>query len=176
MIYRHVFTAPNQTNLSFDTHFRAPSILANAGVELSIGLRLGAWSAANQRNLPYHAAHAIPLGLSRKHALAAITLNPAKIMGLSHRLGTLGKGKEATFIACTGDIFDLRSSVKHMRIAGKEVDLSSRHTHLFENIKKDRRDKINPHAVYNSALVFAKPQSSFFRPSRLNLPKKIFGH
>ena len=136
MIYRHVFTAPNQTNLSFDTHFRAPSILANAGVELSIGLRLGAWSAANQRNLPYHAAHAIPLGLSRKHALAAITLNPAKIMGLSNRLGTLGKGKEATFIACTGDIFDLRSSVKHMRIAGKEVDLSSRHTHLFEKYQK----------------------------------------
>ena len=136
VIFRHVFTAPNQTNLSFDTHFRAPSILANAGVELSIGLRLGAWSAANQRNLPYHVAHAIPLGLSRKHALAAITLNPAKIMGLSHRLGTLGKGKEATFIACTGDIFDLRSSVKHMRIAGKEVDLSSRHTHLFEKYQK----------------------------------------
>ena len=136
VIFRHVFTAPTQANLPFDTHFRAPGILAKAGVELSIGLRLGAWSAANQRNLPYHVAHAIPLGLSRKHALAAITLNPAKIMGLSHRLGTLGKGKEATFIACTGDIFDLRSSVKHMRIAGKEVDLSSRHTHLFEKYQK----------------------------------------
>ena len=136
VIYRHVFTAPTQVNLPFDTQFSAPRILANAGVELSIGLRLGSWSAANQRNLPYHAAQAIPLGLRRQDALAAITINPARILGLKHRLGTLEEGKEATFIACTGDIFDLRASIKHMRIAGEQVDLSSRHTRLFEKYKK----------------------------------------
>ncbi|MAK46717.1 MAG: hypothetical protein CMI24_05630 [Opitutae bacterium] len=136
VIYRHVFTAPTQVNLPFDIHFSAPRVLADAGVELSIGLRLGAWSAANQRNLPYHAAHAIPLGLKRQYALAAITINPARLMGLEHRLGTLEEGKEATFIACSGDIFDLRASIKHMRIAGKQVDLSSRHTRLFEKYKK----------------------------------------
>ena len=139
VIYRHVFSAPPQTNLAHDIHFRAPGILARAGVELSIGLRLGAWSAANQRNLPYHAAHAIPLGLKRKDALAAITIHPAKLMGVQSQLGTLEKGKDATFIACSGDIFDLRTSVKHMRIAGKGVDLSSRHTRLFERYQKRPR-------------------------------------
>ena len=139
VIYRHVFSAPPQTNLAHDIHFRAPGILARAGVELSIGLRLGAWSAANQRNLPYHAAHAIPLGLKRKDALAAITIHPAKLMGVHSQLGTLEKGKDATFIACSGDIFDLRTSVKHMRIAGKGVDLSSRHTRLFERYQKRPR-------------------------------------
>ena len=139
VIYRHVFSAPPQTNLAHDIHFRAPGILAQAGVELSIGLRLGAWSAANQRNLPYHAAHAIPLGLKRKDALAAITIHPAKLMGAQSQLGTLEKGKDATFIACSGDIFDLRTTVKHMRIAGKGVDLSSRHTRLFERYQKRPR-------------------------------------
>jgi len=139
VIYRHVFSAPPQTNLAHDIHFRAPGILARAGVELSIGLRLGAWSAANQRNLPYHAAHAIPLGLKRKDALASITIHPAKLMGAQSQLGTLEKGKDATFIACSGDIFDLRTTVKHMRIAGKGVDLSSRHTRLFERYQKRPR-------------------------------------
>lgn len=139
VIYRHVFSAPPQTNLAHDIHFRAPGILARAGVELSIGLRLGAWSAANQRNLPYHAAHTIPLGLKRKDALAAVTIHPAKLMGVHSQLGTLEKGKDATFIACSGDIFDLRTTVKHMILAGNSVKLSSRHTQLFE--KYQRRPK-----------------------------------
>ena len=136
VIFRHVFTAPPQVDLPFDTHFRAPGILANTGVELSIGLRLGAWSAANQRNLPYYAAHAIPLGLQKKDALAAITINPAKLMGVNSQLGTLEKGKDATFIACSGDIFDLRTTVDHMIMSGKSVDLSSRHTRLFKKYQK----------------------------------------
>ena len=141
VIYRHVFSAPPQTNLAHDIHFRAPGILARAGVELSIGLRLGAWSAANQRNLPYHAAHAIPLGLKRKDALAAVTINPAKLMGMHRQLGTLEKGKDASFIACSGDIFDLRTTVKHMILAGNSVELSSRHTQLFEEYqKRPKRD------------------------------------
>ena len=139
VIYCHVFSAPPQTNLAHDIHFRAPGILARAGVELSIGLRLGAWSAANQRNLPYHAAHAIPLGLKRKDALAAVTINPAKLMGVYSQLGSLEKGKDATFIACSGDIFDLRTTVKHMILAGNSVELSSRHTQLFEKYQKRPR-------------------------------------
>ena len=139
VIFRHVFTAPPQAKLPFDTHFRAPGILAKAGVELSIGLRLGAWSAANQRNLPYYAAQSIPHGFKIKDALASITINPAKLMGVHDHLGTLEKGKDATFIACSGDIFDLRTTVKHMVLAGTSVDLSSRHTQLFE--KYQRRPK-----------------------------------
>jgi imidazolonepropionase-like amidohydrolase len=56
-------------------------------------------------------------------------------------LGSLEPGKEATFIASSGDIFDLRSTVKNMIIAGKQVNLSSRHTRLFE--KYQNRPKID---------------------------------
>ena len=72
-----MFTAPRYRNSPHDEQFRAPGILAKAGVPLSIGFRLGGWTAANQRNLPYHAAHAVAHGLSREKALASITIEPA---------------------------------------------------------------------------------------------------
>ena len=59
----------------------------------------------------------------------------AKMMGLSKKLGSLEDGKEATFFGCTGDIFDIRSSVVKMMIEGKEVELASRHTRLFEKYR-----------------------------------------
>ena len=132
VIFRHIFTSPSQRNQAHDLHFRAPGILAESGVRVSIGLRLGAWAAANQRNLPYYAAQAHAYGLSRADALASITLNPAKLLGMEDRLGTLEKGKDATFIACDGDLLDLRTQVMDMRIEGREVSLASKHTRLHQ--------------------------------------------
>ena len=136
VIYNHVFTAPVHRNLPHDLQFRAPGILAEAGVPLSIGLRLGGWSAAHQRNLPYHAAHAVAHGLSRSRALASITIEPARIAGVANRLGTLEVDKDATFIATSGDLLDIRTSVKHMILAGNQVDLESRHTRLYQRYDK----------------------------------------
>jgi len=136
VIYNHVFTAPVHRNLPHDLQFRAPGILAEAGVPLSIGLRLGGWSAAHQRNLPYHAAHAVAHGLSRSRALASITIEPARIAGVANRQGTLEVDKDATFIATSGDLLDIRTSVKHMILTGQEVDLESRHTRLYQRYDK----------------------------------------
>jgi imidazolonepropionase-like amidohydrolase len=130
VIFRHIFSAPRHRSSPHDEHYKAPGILARAGVPLSIGLPLGGWSTANQRNLPYHAAHGVPYGLSREKALAAITIEPAKVCGIDHRLGTLKKGKEASFIRTSGDILDIRVSVLGMVIQGNEVSLESRHTRL----------------------------------------------
>ena len=130
VIYRHIFNRPTHRNSPHDQQFRAPGILAQAGVRLSIGLPLGGWSTANQRNLPYHAAHGVAYGLSREKALAAITIEPARICGVINELGSLENGKNATFIATSGDILDIRTSVLHMIIDGKDIDLASRHTRL----------------------------------------------
>ena len=136
VIYHHIFTAPRYRNSPHDEQFRAPGILAKAGVPLSIGFRLGGWTAANQRNLPYHAAQAVAHGLSREKALASITIEPARVAGMDTRLGTLEARKEATFIATSGDLLDLRSSVRHMIIAGKATSLQSRHTRLYQRYRK----------------------------------------
>ena len=144
VIYHHVFTAPRHRNLPHDLQFRAPGILAKAGVPLSIGLRLGGWSAAHQRNLPYHAAHAVAYGLPREKALASITIEPAKLAGVANRLGTLEVGKDATFIATSGDLLDIRTSVKHMIISGRTTSLQSKHTRLYERYGNRPKPKARP--------------------------------
>ena len=130
VIFRHIFSAPPHRSSPHDYYFKAPGILARAGVPLSIGLPLGGWATANQRNLPYHAAHGVAHGFSREKALASITIEPAKACGIDQRLGTLEKGKEATFIRTSGDLLDMRISVLGMVMQGDEVSLESRHTRL----------------------------------------------
>ena len=135
VIFQHVFTAPSRDFDPHDVHFRTPGFLVKAGVKTAIGLRLGSWTAANLRNLPYHAAHSVPYGLSRKDALAAITLRPAEILGVANRLGSLAKGKEATFLAADGDLLDPRTNVRHLILSGKNTSLESRHTRLYKRYR-----------------------------------------
>ena len=48
---------------------------------------------------------------------------------------SLTAGKEATLFVADGNILDIRSNVKRMWIAGKEVSLESRHTRLYEKYR-----------------------------------------
>ena len=77
---------------------------------------------------------------SREKALASITIEPAKACGIDQRLGTLEKGKEATFIRTSGDLLDIRISVLGMVMQGDEVSLESRHTRL--NLRYLNRPKL----------------------------------
>jgi imidazolonepropionase-like amidohydrolase len=120
----------------YDVHYKAPGILAKAGVKVIMSEGLGGDSAANVRNLPYSTAQAIAFGLPEDEALKAITLYPAEVFKVSDRLGSLEVGKEASIVATDGSIFDIRSRVNRVWIAGKEVTLESRHTRLFDRYRK----------------------------------------
>lgn len=48
---------------------------------------------------------AIERGLSRENALDALTLQPATMVGMADKLGSLDKGKIANFLVTSGDIF-----------------------------------------------------------------------
>ena len=41
--------------------------------------------------------------MDRFKALQAITINPAKHLGIDHRVGSLEAGKDADVVLCTGD-------------------------------------------------------------------------
>lgn len=45
-------------------------------------------------------------GLSRRDALAAITIDAAKILGLDSRIGSIEKGKDADIAMYDGDPFE----------------------------------------------------------------------
>jgi imidazolonepropionase-like amidohydrolase len=132
VIFEHIFTQPSRDTESYDSHFKAPEILNKAGVQVVFGVGR---DPSFERNLPYVAAQAVAFGLPEAEALKGITLYPAQLMGVAYRLGSIEPGKEATLFVCDGDILDIRSNVKQMWIAGKEVSLESRHTRLYEKYK-----------------------------------------
>jgi imidazolonepropionase-like amidohydrolase len=139
VIYDGTFDLPARDTDPYDIHFRAPSILSKAGVLVSLSSKTGSWGTSKLRNLPYAAAQAAAHGLTRADALKSIALHPAQTLGLAKHLGSLEAGKEATFIAVSGDILDIRSNVKRMWIDGREASLESRHTRLYEKYRKRPR-------------------------------------
>ena len=88
------------------------------------------------RNLPFNAGTAAAYGLGKEEALKAITLNAAKILGIDDRTGTLEVGKDANIVISQGDILDMKSSIiTNAYIQGRGINLSSKHTQLYERYK-----------------------------------------
>ena len=63
---------------------------------------------------------AIEKGLSREKALAALTVNPARMLGIENRLGSLAIGKSASFSISSGHVFDQNSVVEQVWIDGRQ--------------------------------------------------------
>lgn len=123
----------------YDEPEMLPGKLYAAGIPFAI---ITEDESAHERNLPYQAARAAAYGLPKDEALKAITLSPAKIFGIDDRVGSLEVGKDATLIVTTGDPLEIRSSLSMEFIRGRKVDLTSRHTRLYEKyLEKYRRLK-----------------------------------
>lgn len=129
---------PQREHEDYDAAFTVPERLRRAGVRFCISgsSRAETW---NTRNLPYHAATAVAYGLPYDEAMRSVTQYPAEILGISDRVGTLDKGKDATLFVCTGDPLETETSVTHAWIQGRRVDLSSRHTQLHEKYSEKFR-------------------------------------
>ncbi len=62
--------------------------------------------------------------------MKAITINPAQIWGVADRLGSLDVGKTANLVVANGDPLDVKTDVKRVFIAGRELPMSTRQTRL----------------------------------------------
>jgi imidazolonepropionase-like amidohydrolase len=134
--YGHVFTSPPRDVDPYDVQFAAAGVLSRAGVAVTFSGAGERFGASNVRNTPYAAAQSVAYGMPRDAALKALTLEPAKLLGVSDRLGSLEVGKDATLFIADGDILDIRSKVVRMWIAGGEVPLESKHTRLYQRYKE----------------------------------------
>ncbi|MFO7867623.1 MAG: amidohydrolase family protein [Candidatus Aminicenantes bacterium] len=74
-----------------------------------------------QEFLRFQAAIAVKYGMDPLEALKAITINPARLIGMDHRIGSLEAGKDADVVIFDGDPFSLQTSVVKVFINGKEV-------------------------------------------------------
>lgn len=71
--------------------------------------------------LPTAAGYAVKAGLPYEEALKAITINPAKILGIDDRYGSIEVGKMADLVLWSGDPLDIQSRVEQVLIHGKVV-------------------------------------------------------
>ncbi len=141
VIVSDVLRVPLRRWEDYNAPFANPARLAEAGVMFSIATSGGTFDAAHVRDLPNEAAMAVAHGLDAAEALKAITLYPAQILGVGDRLGSLEAGKDATFIVTDGDPLDIRTQVVRAFVQGREIDLSSRHTTLYEKYS-ERLDQL----------------------------------
>lgn len=97
---------------------------AKGGVK-DISLNTDSYDDAPER-LSLQAAMAVRLGFDEDKALEAITINPARALGLDRRIGSIEAGKDADLVVWTGNPLDARSHVVLALIDGKVVYDGSR--------------------------------------------------
>jgi imidazolonepropionase-like amidohydrolase len=98
-----------------DITLRNPGILARAGVKVAIQ----ADGAADTQWLPLYAGLAVREGMDEEEAFRAITINPAEILGVAHRMGSLEVGKDADFAIFSGHPFFTYTVCERTYINGK---------------------------------------------------------
>lgn len=91
--------------------------LSNAGVLTGFHTDDGI---TDSRLLIRAAAMAVRSGMNRDKALEALTINGAKMLDLSSRIGSLEKGKDADFIILSGDPFSVYTKVEQTWVEGKK--------------------------------------------------------
>jgi imidazolonepropionase-like amidohydrolase len=126
---------PSTADDDVDLPYKTGYLLQKAGVLFTI-CQDGGDGFWQQRCLPFQAGTMAAYGLTREEALAAITLNPAKILGVDNQTGSLEKGKDANIVVSDGDLLDMMTNkVTHAFIQGRQVSLDNKHTQLFEKYK-----------------------------------------
>jgi len=95
-----------------------PGRLAAAGVTIAI--------TTDHPVVPIHflihqATLAVKEGLDPVTALRAVTINPARIIGVDDRLGSLEPGKDANLVIWSGDPLDVMSRAERAYLDGREI-------------------------------------------------------
>lgn len=72
-------------------------------------------------HLPICAALAVKDGLDKWEALKAISINPAEILGLEDRIGSITVGKDADIVIWSNDPLQIDAKVEYTIIDGKVV-------------------------------------------------------
>ncbi len=87
---------------------------------------------------PLAGAYAIRGGLDEIDALKSITLWPAELLGISHRVGSIEEGKDADIIILDGNPFDYRTYVDYTILDGKVLYDKSKSS-FFKYIPKPKK-------------------------------------
>ncbi|MEL7566077.1 MAG: amidohydrolase [Dehalobacterium sp.] len=101
-----------------DKTWRTPGLLVQAGVKVAL---ITDHPVVPIQYLSLCAAFAARAGMLEENALKSITITPAEILGVSHRIGSLSEGKDADILISSGSILSMESVVETVIINGQVV-------------------------------------------------------
>ncbi len=123
-----ILTPPSREDMFHAASYQAASELAQAGIKFAFATG----DSSNVRLVNYNAGMSVAWGLPHDAAIKALTIDAADILGVGDRLGSLEPGKDANLLVSKGDPLEIRTTISHVVIAGKNVDLGNKHQTLFE--------------------------------------------
>lgn len=118
-----VFIHPTMTRTSGDTKnasFETAGKLYEAGIPFAFQSGYEGY-VPKTRIILYEAAIAVANGLPKEAGLRALTIEPAKLLGIEDRVGSLEKGKDADIVLFDGDPFEYVTHVTAVIVDGKIV-------------------------------------------------------
>jgi imidazolonepropionase-like amidohydrolase len=117
-----------QSFSSLGSYQENAAALRRAGVDVILIGDSGTGDAEtfNVRNIKQEAGNAVAYGMSWDDALRAVTLAPARLLGISDRYGSLEAGKVANVVVWSGDPFEFGSRAEHVIVRGTEITTPSR--------------------------------------------------
>ena len=132
--------ADESRNAQSGSSIENAKILYEHGIPVAIrpgGLGIALWGLAGRDlgHLPMEAAFAVRGGLSETAAIEAITIEPARILGVADRIGSIEVGKDADFIITDGELLSYLTHVRWAVINGKVQ---------YDKMKEGLLDHIRP--------------------------------
>jgi imidazolonepropionase-like amidohydrolase len=113
-----VIDSPGGKHEAADYNPRNGAIMEKAGIKLAIH---SDDYIVDSRFLIREAALAVRHGMTAEGALRALTINPAQMLDLGDRIGSLEPGKDADFLVLSGDPLSARTKVLETWIDGRKV-------------------------------------------------------
>jgi imidazolonepropionase-like amidohydrolase len=96
---------------------------ANAATLEDAGLQFGfSTKKADAGDIHANLRKMIEYGLSEEDALAALTTDAARLLGLSRRLGTVEEGKIANLVVTDGALFEEDTAIRHVFVDGEPFE------------------------------------------------------
>lgn len=135
VMLNRVHDLPQREEEDVDLPFRLPKLLQDEGVLFCLE-NSGSMEQMGTRNLPFYAGTAVAYGLTYEQAVAALSLNTARILGVDSDYGSIENGKSATFFISAGDALDMMGNEVTMAfIDGRKINLDNRQKELFRMYK-----------------------------------------
>ena len=97
----------------------SPAALAKAGVTFAFY----SGGVKEPKEILKDVKKAIDAGLSPDDALKALTVNPAEMLGVGDRVGSIAQGKIANLVVTDGDIFNEKTKIKDVFVDGRRYQI-----------------------------------------------------